>query len=165
MRPKGSKAELERRRRLGVALHRGGRSIRDVASELGCAPSSVARWTKMFESGGDDALTPLPNAGGTSRMTERQRVKLGALLLLGARMNGFPTEMWTLRRVRELIRREFGFEYSISNVHLVMHAIGFSSQKAVRRAREQDADAVAEFRAKEWPHIKKKPVAKAERSR
>jgi transposase len=117
----------------------------------------VARWTKMFESGGDDALTPIPNAGGTSRMTARQRVKLGALLLLGARMNGFPTEMWTLRRVRELVEREFGIKYSISNVHLLMHGIGFSSQKAVRRAREQNADAVAEFRAKEWPRIKKSP--------
>ena len=165
MRPVGSKAELERRRRLGVALHGRGLSIREVAKELGCAPGSVARWTKMFEEGGDEALDPIPNAGGTSRMTEEQRLMICALLRLGARVNGFPTELWTLRRVRELIERETGIHYSISNVHLLMHAFGFSPQVAVRRAREQDVEAVEEFRKKEWPRVKKKPGAKGARSR
>jgi transposase len=165
MRPTGSKAELERRRRLGVALHRGGLSIREVGRQLNCAPGSVARWTKMFEEAGDDGLDPIPGAGGTSRLTDARRVELGALLRLGARVNGFPTEMWTLRRVRELIEREFGVRYSISNVHLVMHGLKFSPQKAVRRAREQDEAAVAEFRATTWLAVKKKPAAKGERSR
>jgi transposase len=101
MRPTGSKAELERRRRLGVALHRRGLSIREVARELGCAPGSVARWTKMFNEGGDEGLDPIPNAGGTSRMTDMDRVKLVVLLRLGAPMNGFSTDLWTLRRMRD----------------------------------------------------------------
>ena len=89
----------------------------------------------MFEEGGDEALDPIPNSGGTSRMTEKQRLMICALLRLGARVNGFPTELWTLRRVRELIERETGIHYSISNVHLLMHAFGFSPQVAARRAR------------------------------
>jgi transposase len=165
MRPTGSKVELERRRRLGVALHRSGQSIREVARQLKCAPGSVARWTKMFNEGGDGGLDPIPGAGGTSRMSDRDRVKLNALLRLGARLNGFSTELWTLRRVRDLVEREFGIRYSISNVHLIVHDIGFSSQKAVRRAREQDETAVADFRSKTWPAIKKKPAAKGARSR
>jgi len=161
----GSKAELERRRRLGVALHRSGLSIREVARQLGCAPGSVARWTKMFKEGGDEGLDPIPNAGSKSRLTEVDQVKLGVLLHLGARINGFSAELWTLRRVREVILREFGVEYSISNVHVLLHRLGFSPQKAIRRAREQDVVAVEKFRKKEWPRVKKKPAGRAARSR
>ena len=165
MRPIGSKAELEQRRRLGVALHRSGQSIREVARQIGCAPGSVARWTKMFGEGGDDALDPIPGPGSKGRMTDEDRAKLRAFVQLGARVHGFSTEMWTLRRLREVIERELGIRYSISQTHTVMHRIGFSPQKAVRRAREQDEAAVEQFRKTDWRLIKKKPNAKAERSR
>jgi hypothetical protein len=36
-------------------------------------------------------------------MTAADRVKLSALLRLGARMNGFATDLWTLRRVCDVI--------------------------------------------------------------
>ena len=55
----------------------------------------------MFNEGGDEGLDPIPNAGGTSRMTDMDRVKLVVLLRLGARMNGFSTDLWTLRRMRD----------------------------------------------------------------
>lgn len=119
----------------------------------------------MFKEGGENALDPIPNAGGKSRLSDVQRVKLGVLLRLGARTNGFATELWTLRRVRDVIEREFGVRYSISNVHIVLHSLGFSPQKAVRRAREQDAAAVERFRQEDWPRIKKKRSKKAARSR
>jgi len=77
MGPTGSKAELGRQRRLGVALHRRGLSIREVARELDCAPGFVARWTKIFNEDGDEELDPMPSAGGTSRMSDADRVKLG----------------------------------------------------------------------------------------
>ena len=80
-------------------------------------------------------------------------------------MNGFPTELWTLRRVRDLIEREVGIRQSISNVHLLMQSLGFSPQLAVCRAREQDEKAVEAFRKKDWPRLKKKPSARGEPSR
>ncbi|UJR87287.1 Mobile element protein (plasmid) [Sandaracinus amylolyticus] len=109
----------------------------------------------MFEQGGDDALDPIPNAGGKSRLSDTDRAKLAALLQLGARTSEFPTELWTLRRVRDVIEREFDVRYSISNVHVALHSLGFSPQKAVRRAREQNTEAVERFRDVKWPHIKK----------
>jgi transposase len=93
------------------------------------------------------------------------RAMLRVMLEIGAKLHGFPSDMWTLRRVREVIEREFDIRYSISNVHLLLHGMGFSSQRAVRRAREQDVEAVAEFRKKQWPLIKKKLGVKAERLR
>lgn len=143
-----------------MALHRSGLTIRQVAKQLGCAPGSVARWTKMLREGGDTALDPIPNAGGKARLGEVELAKLRVLLHLGSRVSGFETEMWTLRRVRAVIAQEFGVEYSISNVHVLLDRMGFSAQKAVRRAREQDVEEVERFRRKEWPRIKKKPAAR-----
>jgi len=160
MRPTGSKAKLEQRRRLGVALHRSGLSIREVAKQLGCAPGSVSRWTKMFEEGGDAALDPIPNAGGKARLGEVELAQLRALLHLGARASGFSTELWTLKRVRAVIAQHFGVEYSISNVHGLLDRMGYSSQKALGRARQRDVEAVEQFRRKEWPKVKKSPPAR-----
>lgn len=144
-----------------MALHRRGLSIREVAEQLGCAPGSVSRWTKMFLEGGDSALDPIPNAGGKARLGEVELAMLRALLNLGARMNGFETDLWTLRRVRAVIAAEFSVTYSTSNVHGLLRRMGYSPQKAVRRARERDVAEVERFRREEWPRVKKKPAARA----
>jgi transposase len=165
MRPVGTKAELEQRRRLAVALYDTGMTVRDVAEEVGCAPGSVSRWMLMRAAGGDAALDPIPNAGSKPRLGELQQRQLCALLSLGARTNGFATDLWTLSRVRAVIAKEFGVEYSISNVHVLLGKLGFSNQAAAKRSREQDPEAVREFREKTWPALKKKPRAKVARSR
>lgn len=119
----------------------------------------------MAREGGDAALDPIPGPGSKSRMTDTERERLRQLLLLGARAAGFATDMWSLRRVRDLIQREIGVSYSaISTVHAILHGLGFSPQQAVRRAREQRPDEVAHFRAVTWPEVKKKRAAKAVRS-
>jgi transposase len=67
--------------------------------------------------------------------------------------------------VRAVIAKEFRVEYSISNVHVLLGKLGFSNQAATKRSREQDPEAVREFRDETWPALKKKPRAKAARSR
>lgn len=144
-----------------MALHQHGLSIREVAEQIGCAPGSVSRWTKMFLEGGHAALDPIPNAGSKARLGEVDLAKLRALLHLGPRASGFATDLWTLRRVRAVIAAELGITYSVSNVHCLLRRMDFSPQKAVRRAREQDVAEVERFRRKEWPRIKKKPADRA----
>jgi hypothetical protein len=45
-----------------------------------------------------------------------------------------------------VVAREFGVTYSVGHLHRVVTALGFSSQKPERRAREQDPEAVKDFR-------------------
>ena len=56
MRPKGSAAVLEARRRRGLRLLDQGRSLNEVARLLDCAPSSVMRWRDAHDAGGEEAL-------------------------------------------------------------------------------------------------------------
>jgi len=164
MRPKGTKQELEARRRLAVALRKRGLSIREVAEQIGCAPASVSRWDQAFTEKGPSGLDPKPQGGSRPRLTEEQRGALVSILTQGARKAGLSTELWTLPRIQQVILREFGVQYHVGHLSRVMHDLGFSPQKPERRAREQDKKAVETFRSQTWVRAKKKPRQSAEPS-
>ena len=112
------------------------------------------------------ARRPGPEASGGSRprLSHKQRRALVEIVKKGAHAAGFPTELWTLRRVQQVIEWKFGVTYHIGHVWRVLHELGFSAQRPARRAREQDEEAVRNFRDREWPAIKKKRGGRTERS-
>src|SRR5574341_1289991 len=112
MRPHGSPADLEARRRRAVALLDKGLGVREVARQIGCSPMSVSRWQADVRARGPDALRPKPATGRPPRVTARQRGKLLKLLLKGATAHGFSTDLWTLPRVAKVIARTFGVRRS-----------------------------------------------------
>ena len=159
MRPKGTSAELERRRWQAVALLGQGMRPARVARALGTSRASVSRWRQAYEEGGEEALAAKPHPGRRSKLTPAQRARLAKLLLQGARRHGYSTELWTLARVAEVIALAFGVEYDPSQVWRILRAMGWSCQKPERRARERDEEAVRRWREIEWPRIKKRPTA------
>jgi transposase len=94
-------------------------------------------------------------------LTDRQRQKLVRILRRGACKNGYTTELWTLQRVAEVIEKHFDVSYHPGHVWRVLGSIGWTSQKPERRARERDEEAIAVWRAGDWPRIKKRPKTKA----
>jgi transposase len=157
MRPKGSPADLEARRRRAVALLDRGLGVREVARQIGCSPMSVSRWQAEVRTRGPDALRPKPTPGRPPRITPRQRTKLLKSLLKGARAHGFSTDLWTLRRVATVIARTFGVQYHPAHVWKILRGEGWSCQKPERQAKERDEAAIQRWRAERWPHIKKRP--------
>jgi transposase len=165
MRPKGSKKDLEMRRRTAVQLRKSGMTIREVAEEVGCAPGSVSRWETMFDESGANGLDAIPNSGGVSRLEPRHKALLEKILIEGPQKHGHADGVWTLKRVRDLIAKRFRVRYHISHVHRLMYEMGFSPQKPLVRALEQNETAVADFRNRDWKKVKKTPRNKAVRSR
>jgi transposase len=156
MRPKGSAAELERRRRQAMNLLDRGMRPSAVAWAVGTSRASVTRWRQAYEAGGQKAMQAKPHPGGACRLTDAQRKRLVRLLLQGPRKHGYRTELWTLTRVAELIALTFGVAYHPSAVWHILRAMGWSCQKPERRARERDEQAIATWRRQEWPRIKKR---------
>ncbi|HOX58046.1 MAG TPA: winged helix-turn-helix domain-containing protein [Verrucomicrobiota bacterium] len=95
--------------------------------------------------------------GGNSRLSAEQKEKLSEMIVAGALVHGFDTDLWTLPRVAELIRLKFDIEYESSHVSRILRGMGFSSQKPTKKAREQDDEAAAQWRKEEWSRIKNKP--------
>jgi len=155
MRPFGSPQQLERRRRKAMRLLDSGRSLNQVGRELGCSPSSVMRWRDAREAEGEDGLRPKPVPGRPPKLTDRQKKRLVSLLLKGAIANGYRTELWTTARIAELIARHFGVTYHRDHIGRLMKSLGWSCQQPARRALERDEEAVARWKRRHWPRIKK----------
>jgi len=161
MRPKGSAETLEVRRLKGGRLLLEGKSVGEVSRLTGAASSSVSRWKQDLEQGGLEALKAKPHPGRPPRLTPQRKQELEEILLKGAGAAGFPTDLWTLARVAEVIEHQFGVKYHPGHVWYILRGRGWSCQKPERRARERDEEAIREWREKRWVQVKKKPVTTA----
>lgn len=128
----------------------------DVARMLGCSESAVSRWRKEIREKGVAGLKAKPIPGRPSFLSDRQKEKLKEILLRGPEASGYPTDLWTCRRVGEVIEREFGVRYHPNAVWFLLRSLGWTCQKPERRARERDEEAIRRWRREEWPHIKKR---------
>jgi len=155
MRPHGSPEDLERRRRRGVALLKQGESPAEAARRLNCSHSSVARWQKAFAQGGSKALAAKPVPGRPRKLDDQERQRLWAILLEGAVAHGFPNELWTLKRICQVIRRELGVRYHPGHLWRILRASIWSCQVPERRAIQRKEDAIRHWKRYRWPHIKK----------
>lgn len=155
MRPQGTADQLEARRRRALDLIDQGWLVKDVAAALGVTRKSVSEWKKAVAEGGRRALRAKPQHVPKCRLSKAQQTKLKRLLKTGPRAAGFSTDLWTLRRVAQLIDREFGVSYHPSHLGRLLHALSFSCQKPKRRSKEQDPAAVKAWREEKWPAIKK----------
>jgi transposase len=155
MRPKGTAAELEARRRLTVRLLQEGKSMVEASRLSGAAYSSVKRWKKAWELGGEEALASKPHPGPENRLSEKQRCRLADILCRGARAAGFANELWTLKRIAQVVQKQFGVKYHPGHVWRVLKSMHWSPQRPERRARERDEQAIERWRREAWPRIKK----------
>jgi transposase len=164
MRRHGSPQELERVRREAAALHAEGVSCPQIAAALDRSERTVQGWVAKAREHGVEALAAKPHAGAKPKLSDRQRERLRRQLLKGAEAHGFDTDLWTASRVQELIGRLYGVEYHVNYVPDLLKALGFSRQQPVKQARERDDAAVSGWLARDWPRIKKKPVAAGRQS-
>ena len=129
----------------------------DVARAVGCGPSSVTRWKEVIRTQGVEGLKAKPAPGRPSFLSDRQKKKLVTILRRGPQASGYTTDLWTCRRVRDVIERQFGVHYHSNAVWLVLRSLGWTCQKPERQARERDEKAIEQWRREDWPRIKKSP--------
>jgi len=146
---------LERRRLRAIALLKQGQPFRAVAAQTHASLSSVVRWHQAYQKTGRDGLRPKQTPGRPCLLSKRQKQKLLRVLIQGPLEAGYPTEVWTLKRIGGLIRKHFGVHYSTSNLWYLMDGLGWSCQKPTKRAKERREEAIRYWKRSVWPHIKK----------
>ena len=156
MRTKGSPDELEHRRQLAVRRFLDGYSADEIAEFLGISPRTVWRWLGLFRARGPEGLTARPVPGRPPKLTVT-REKIVLRWLRGSPVeHGFSTELWTARRLAQLIEEEFGIRFNPRSLSAWLRDRGFTPQKPERVPRERDPGAIAAWLASDWPRIKKK---------
>jgi transposase len=160
MRPRGTAEQLEKRRRRAIQLLNEGKSPSQVARAVKSSTSSVWRWRQAHRANGWEGLRTQPIPGRPSRLSLSQKEELQRLLQRGPAAAGYSTELWTLKRVAEVIQRRFGVDYDPSSVWHILKKLGWSCQKPQRRARERNEEQIQRWRREEWPRIKKRSAAR-----
>jgi transposase len=158
MRTKGTPAELEARRLRAAELLGQGKGTDEVARLVGVTPSCVSKWRKALRRRGLDGLKARPHPGPKPRLNGSQKRSLVALLKKGAVAAGYPNDLWTCRRVRDLIGKALNVWYDPDHVWRILHGLGSSAQKPEARARERDEAAITRWRKRDWPRIKERRV-------
>jgi putative transposase len=151
-----TREQMEERRRVGAQLLKTGKlSQAAIAQQLGVSRMAVSQWATQLAQGGMRALRRRPTPGRPGRLGRKDQKALLGKLKRGALAAGFPTERWTMSRVRQLIEREFGVCYHVHSINRLLAQLGWSLQRPLPRATEQDEELVRAWLAQDWPRIKK----------
>jgi transposase len=161
MRAKRQSDEAVKRRVRAARLLQAGRKPAEVAAMVGAPRQTVYRWREVLQAEGIDGLRNMSKGGRPALLGAEELMRLQVALLEGPTAHGFGTPLWTLKRVRVFIEREFGVHYSKVHVWRLLGQMGFSSQKPERRALERDEAVIEAWKKRTWPRLKKKPAERA----
>jgi transposase len=152
MRSYGTSEQLGKRRRHALELLKQGKTVREVAAQVGVNPQSVRRWRREQKHLKKKSERP---PGRPSYLTKAQIKQLEKELLRGAYAHGYSEDYWTLDRVGHVIWSLFKVRYEQSGVWRLLTRMGWSSQKVQRLAIQRDDDAIVSWKGRVWPRIKK----------
>jgi len=151
---------MEERRLAGGRLVKEGKlSQAEISRQLGVSRATVSEWAKIVKSKGIRGLRKR-KAVGQSKLSKVQKEKLKRMLDHGALACEFPTDRWTLERVRQLIQREFEVTYHPNYLNRLLRQLGFSPQKPLPQAIEQEKELVKAWLQQDWTRIKKVAAAR-----
>ena len=152
MRPKGTPEQLAARRARALQLLSAGHSPTEAAQLIGVARQTIYEWKAQAKRKRRPAKR---RPGGVCRLSPNQQQCLARELLRGAYAHGYPEDHWTLDRIGRVIYDLFGVRYHPTSVWHLLRRMGWSSQKPQRTGLQRDDEAIAEWKQKAWPRIKK----------
>jgi transposase len=145
--------EALRKRAVRAVLE--GATHEEAATLFGVARGTVTRWMKQYDAQGEAGLAakrigrpPQPT------LSEAQATLITDLVCRHPPDElGLPFHLWTREAVGQLIERECGVFRSVWTVGRYLRQWGLSPQKPVRKAFEQDPQAVTRWLEEEYPTV------------
>jgi transposase len=145
---------LEEMRLSAVKRVESGESPEDVAEGLGVNRRTIYRWLSDYHYGGIDALKAKPIPGAPAKLDAKQLERLARTVREKTPLQlKFEYALWTRAIIREWIRQEWGVKLSEVSVGRVMKRLGFSPQRPLYRAWQQDPVLVKTWQEREYPKI------------
>ena len=140
-----------------VGQVREGVSPEQLAKTLDINPRTIYRWIERFHYGGEEALRNKPKRGRPPKLTAAQMAWIARTVRdKNPQQMSFPFALWTLGMIRELIRWKLGVRLSEVSVGRVMRSLGFTPQRPLHRAYQQNPALVEKWREEEYPKIRKR---------
>ena len=163
MRKLTPEARQERRRQV-IKLRRAGWTYEAIAADQGLSRTGVFDICKRYAEGGAKALADKPcgrPVGVLRALSEEQERDIRRLVI-----DHTPDQLkmdfalWTRQAVQRLIQQRCGVRLTLQGVGLYLRRWGFTPQKPIQRAYEQQPVAVRRWLDEQYPAIEQR--AKAE---
>jgi transposase len=156
VRPRRDFAAMQERRMRAADLFEQGVIPAEVARQMGVSHQIVSDWRAAWRRAGRDGLRGAGRAGRLPKLSRDQLIQVERELIKGAEANGYPNDVWTLRRVAEVIEQVTGVSYHPAHVWSILrHELKWSWQRPARRATERNDEAIQQWVKKRWPALKK----------
>ena len=149
-----TRGQIQQKRLEAASLFAEGLSNSEIARRIGISRPAVSGWKQLWEAQGIEGLQ-LRAPGPCSRLTDEQVQQILQALLKGPEENGFPTPLWTLKRIAEVIGKLTDVHYNPNYVWELLHEWNWTAQKPEAFAKERDEAEITRWLAEEWPRIKK----------
>lgn len=141
--------EAEWKRKKGMELLASGMKQIRVARKLGVNRRTVYEWKRRLDNNRD--FRNGKKSGRPSRLSEEQKSLLKKIIDNGAANYGFPTDVWTLKRIAEVIEREFSVHYNTTYIWQILDSMGYSAQIPLLSAVEKNEKYVQEWLENDYP--------------
>jgi len=141
--------DMEWKRKQGYDLIRKGMKKSEISKMLHVDRRTVYSWTIRMEN--NIGYRNRKQKGQESRLSEEQKKKLKKILDDGASQYGYDTDLWTLKRIAEVIDNEFHVHYNVTYVWQILDKMGYSAQMPLATAMEKNHDYVNEWLQDKYP--------------
>lgn len=116
---------------------------------LGMVKKLLQQWRKT-----GDVRPQHHNSGRPRKLSSDQLKMLRELLAQGAVSHGWCNNLWTIKRVVEVIRRHFNVVCSLGGGHIILRRyLGWSPQRPVTQLRERDNVKIEKWKIESFPRI------------
>ena len=132
-----------------------GESPELVVKALGMNPRTIYKWLEKYHHGGEDALKAKPVPGRPPKLSASQMRWISKTIRgKNPQQMCFEFAPWTVAMVRELIKERFDVKLSEVSVGRVLKTLGFSPQRPLHRAWQQNPQMVQDWLETEFPKIR-----------
>jgi transposase len=149
----GRYSTFDTRSRAVLAVERG-QPVGQVAEAYGVNRTTLFRWVRRFVTQGSRGLQRRAGSGRPCLLTAFDMEALNDVVLEPASHFGFETDLWTVSRLRQVIRDQYGVMLSEDTVWRRLRDAGFTYQKPERRYFELNEEAREEWLRTEAPQIR-----------
>ena len=143
----------------------GGMKQTDAVHVFGVSRAAIGKWIKQWRHGGTKLLKAKPQGRpkGRCRLAGWQAAQVvRSIIDRTPDQLKLPFVLWTREAVAALIEQRFGVRLSVWTVGRLLARWGFTPQKPVRRAWEQNPEQVEHWLKVEYPRVRAE--AKSERA-
>jgi len=148
---------LEQIRINAVQRVEAGESPEVVIKSIGFERACIYRWIAAYRFFGIEGLKAKKLNGRPPILDGKTLMKLFSIITKeNPEQYRFPFALWTIVIIRDVIKQEFNIKMSEVSVWRTLKKLGLSPQRPLRRAYQQNSEAVKAFLEEEYPKIRER---------